>query len=49
MFFCLGKKERLEDIPTEILAHPAMGSRAAKLRKSRRCQPIPIKGLSPVL
>jgi phospholipase D1/2 len=36
MFFCLGKKECLEDIPTESLAQPALGSRASKLRKSRR-------------
>ena len=36
MFFCLGKKERKCDIPTGDLLHPTLGSRAAKLRKSRR-------------
>lgn len=36
MFFCLGKKEKLCDIPTADLSNPSMGSRSAKLRKSRR-------------
>lgn len=35
MFFCLGKKEALEDIPTS-LAKPRRGTRASKLRKVRR-------------
>ena len=35
MFFCLGKKERSCDIPFDLPC-PRIGSRAAKLRKSRR-------------
>jgi phospholipase D1/2 len=35
MFFCLGKKEALEDIPAD-LPQPPRGSRASKLRKVRR-------------
>ena len=35
MFFCLGKKEAVCDLP-EDLKQPRFGSRAAKLRKSRR-------------
>ena len=35
MFFCLGKKERECDIPAD-LEGSRMGTRAAKLRKSRR-------------
>ena len=35
MFFCLGKKEATENIPSD-LATPPRGSKAFKLRKSRR-------------
>ena len=35
MFFCLGKKEALEDMPVS-LAKPPRGSKASKLRKFRR-------------
>lgn len=36
MFFCLGKKERRDDIPAQDLQQPGMGSRGAKLRKTRK-------------
>ena len=35
MFFCLGKKEAVEQIPSE-LSKPPRGSRSSKLRKTRR-------------